>query len=302
MRARHPLLVGRLHVGQFDRLVDAPGPRADELGRAVGQLAAAGRAPGRSCVRSLVVMMVKMPSARSTPSRQFSRQSKVSGGADRPAAGLSLSPSPSFVLGQHHREQPRPADDVLAAVEDVVDVLDERDARHVRLHLGPRLHELVVAHLGEVVDVDRHVQVFGEGPGEGRLAGARRAVEQPAALPRDALLEVPVLALPPQFDLLDEVLHPLREDEVVERLAVVRAGLAELVGRVREQPVVALLVPRQAVAAAVPLAVLAARGSGRGGCRSGSWSRSARPRPPRRCCSARCTPPSGSSRRRACRG
>ena len=120
---------------------------------------------------------------------------------------------------------PGRADDVLAAVEDVVDVLDQGDARHVDLHLGPRLDQLVVAHLGEVVDVDRHVQVFGEGPGQGRLAGARRAVEQPAALPRDALLEVPVLALAPELDLVDQVLDPLREDQVVERLAVVVRAL-----------------------------------------------------------------------------
>ena len=220
---------------------------------------------GSILVMSLVVMIVKMPSARSTPSRQLSRQSNVSGVPSRPRPSLSPSPSPSFFCRHHQREQARPAGDVLAAVEDVVDVLDQRDARHVDLHLGPRLHQLVVAHLGQVEDVDRHVQVFGEGAGQGRLAGAGRAVEQPAALPRDALLEVPVLALPPQFDLLDQVLDALREDQVVERLAVVRAGLAELVRRVREQAVVALLIPRQAVAAAAVLVVVARRGRGRGG-------------------------------------
>ena len=151
-------------------------------------------------------------------------------------------------------------------MEDVVDVLDQRDAGRVDLHLGPRLDEFVVAHLGEVVDVDRHVQVFGEGAGQGRLAGAGRAVEQPAALPRDALLQVPVLALAPQLDLADQVLDPLREDQVVERLAVVGAGLAELIGRVREQPIVALLVPRQAVAAAAGFVVARRRAAGRGGC------------------------------------
>src|SRR5207249_2338842 len=37
------------------------------------------------------------------------------------------------------------AGDVLAAVEDVVDVLDQRDARRRRLHLRPRLHQLEIA-------------------------------------------------------------------------------------------------------------------------------------------------------------
>ncbi len=51
---------------------------------------------GSIFVRSFVVMTVKMPSARSTPSRQFKRQSKVSG-ASGPRL-LSLS-SPSFFSG-----------------------------------------------------------------------------------------------------------------------------------------------------------------------------------------------------------
>src|SRR5439155_8321357 len=53
---------------------------------------------------------------------------------------------------------------------------------------------------------------------------------------------------------------PLREDEVVEGRAVVGARLAELVRRVGEQAVVALLVPRQPVAAGGPLALGPAAG------------------------------------------
>ena len=143
-------------------------------------------------------------------------------------------------------------------MEDVIDVFDQRDTRHVHLHFGPSLREVVVAHLGEVIHVNRHVQVFGEGAGECRFAGTGRAVKHPATLPRDALFDVPAFALPPQFDLLDEILHPLREDQVIERLAVVRAGFAELLDRVREQPIRTLLVPRQAIAAAAVVVVAVA--------------------------------------------
>src|SRR6185312_10702178 len=72
----------------------------------------------------------------------------------------------------------------------------------------------VVAHLGQVEDIDGHVQVLGEGPGQGGLAGAGRAVEQPAALPGDALLQIPGPAAAPQLDLLDQLLDALGEDQV----------------------------------------------------------------------------------------
>ena len=133
----------------------------------------------------------------------------------RPSSSAAASCGNSAVLAGH----------VLAAVEDVVDVLDQGDARHVDLHLAPGLDQLVVAHLGEVEDVDRHVQVLGEGAGQGRLAGAGRAVEQPAALPGDALRrDTSRGCFAPQLDLVDQVLDPLREDQVVERLAVVQAA------------------------------------------------------------------------------
>jgi hypothetical protein len=116
----------------------------------------------------------------------------------------------------------------------------------------------VVRHLRQVEDVDGHVQVLGEGAGQGRLAGAGRTEQQPAALPGDALVQVPAAVIAPQLDFLDQVLDPLREDEVVQGAAVVQRRLAELIRRVRQQAVETLLIPRQAVAAVAAFLLLVA--------------------------------------------
>src|SRR5581483_710875 len=96
----------------------------------------------------------------------------------------------------------------------------------------------------------------------GRLAGAGRAVQEPATLPRDAAVAIPVPAAAPTLDLADEGLDAGGEDEVVEGLAVAQRGLAELIGGHAQQVIGRLPIPRQARGPAVlaVLGVVLARG------------------------------------------
>lgn len=67
-----------------------------------------------------------------------------------------------------------------------------------------------------------------------------RAVKLSSDASRDAFFAVPIFALSPEVDFFDQFLHPLGKDQVVDnRVPVADRRLAELIGRVGEQPALA---------------------------------------------------------------
>src|SRR5690606_28834096 len=85
----------------------------------------------------------------------------------------------------------------ITAVEYSVDVFDQGDGRQIRPHLLPVIDQRVVETRGQLIDVNRKIEVFGDRTDEAGFATTWRAVEERAVLPRQSAVLEPVSIVDP---------------------------------------------------------------------------------------------------------